>query len=107
MSTRHVFHLLRGGRARWTIEQETFKTLKNQGDHVAHHDGHGQHHLSVVLAMLMMRAFVVDQTQPRCCAVLQAVWSKLGSKRLRWERMRALFYDDVLESMRPRLEALL
>jgi hypothetical protein len=48
----------------------------------------------------------VDQTQQLCCALFQAVWAKLGSKRLLWERMRALFYDYALESMRQLLEAL-
>ena len=106
VSKRNVFHLLRGGRARWKIENETFNTLKNQGYNFEHNYGHGQHNLSVVFAMLMMLAFWVDQTQQRCCALFQAVWSKLGSKRLLWERMRALFYDYVLESMRHLLEAL-
>jgi len=41
----------------------------------------------------MMLAFLVDQAQQLCCALFQAVWTKLGSKRLLWERMRALFYD--------------
>jgi len=49
---------------------------------------------------------VVDQTQQLCCALLRAVWAKLGSKRLLWERMRALFYDYRLDSMRELLEAL-
>jgi hypothetical protein len=35
----------------------------------------------------------VDQTQQRCWALFQAVWAKLGRKRLLWERMRAWFYD--------------
>ena len=55
----------------------------------------------------MMLAFLVDQTQQRCGALLQAVWAKLGSKRLRWERMRALCYDYALTSMRQLCEALL
>ena len=93
VSTRNVLHLMRGGRARWKIDNETFNTLKNQGDHVEHTDGHGEQHLSVVFAIGMMLAFLVDQTQQRCCALLQAVWAKLGSKRLRWERLRALCYD--------------
>ena len=82
-------------------------TLKNQGYHFEHTYGHGHQHLSVVFAMLMMLAFVVDQTQQLCCALFQAVWAKLGSKRLLWERMRALFYDYALASMRQLLEALL
>src|SRR6266581_4603646 len=97
VSTRNVFHLMRGGRARWKIENETFNTLKNQGYHFEHNYGHGQQNLSVVFAMLMMLAFLVDQTQQHCCALFQAVWTKLGSKRLLWERMRALFYDYALE----------
>jgi hypothetical protein len=60
----------------------------------------------VVFATLMMLAFLVDQTQQLCCALFRAVWAKLGSKRLLWERMRALFYDYALQSMRHLLETL-
>ena len=106
VSPRNVYHLMRDGRARWKIENETFNTLKNQGYHFEHNYGHGTQNLSVVFAMVMMLAFVVDQTQQLCCALFQAVWAKLGSKRLLWERMRALFYDYALASMRQLLEAL-
>src|SRR5262247_2274526 len=107
VNTRNVFHLMRGGRARWKIENETFNTLKNQGYNFEHNYGHGEQHLSVVFAMLMMLAFLVDQTQQLCCALFQAVWAKLGSKRLLWERLRALFYAYALASMRQLFEALL
>jgi len=107
VSTRNVYHLMRGGRARWKIENETFNTLKNQGYHFEHNYGHGERHLSVVFAMLMMLAFLVDQAQQLCCALFRAVWVKLGSKRRLWERMRALFYDYALTSMRQLFEALL
>jgi hypothetical protein len=106
VSKRNVFHLMRGGRARWKIENETFNTLKNQGYNLEHNYGHGEQHLSVVFAMVMMLAFLVDQTQQLCCALFRAVWTKLGSKRLLWERMRALFYDYALQSMRQLLETL-
>ena len=101
VSKRNVFHLMRGGRARWKIENETFNTLKNQGYHFEHNYGHGEQHLSVVFAMLMMLAFLVDQAQQLCCALFRAVWAKLGSKRLLWERMRALFYDLCLDVHAP------
>jgi len=107
VSKRNVYHLMRGGRARWKIENETFHTLKNQGYNFEHNYGHGEQHLSVVFAMLMMLAFLVDQTQQLCCALFRAVWTKLGSKRLLWERMRALFYGYALQSMRQLLETLL
>jgi hypothetical protein len=106
VSKRNVYHLMRGGRARWKIENETFNTLKNQGYYFEHNYGHGTQNLSVVFAIVMMLAFLVDQTQQLCCGLFQAVWAKLGSKRLLWERMRALFYDYALESMRQLLETL-
>jgi hypothetical protein len=106
VSKRNVYALMRGGRARWKIENETFNTLKNQGYHFENNYGHGTQNLSVVFAMVMMLAFLVDQTQQLCCALFQAVWAKLGSKRLVWERMRALFYGYHLESMRELWEAL-
>ena len=101
-----VYQLMRGGRARWRIENETFNPLKNQGYHFEHNFGHGYQHLSVVFAVLMRLAFLVDQVQQRCCPLFQAVWAKLGSKRRLWERMRALFYDYALESMRHLCETL-
>ena len=106
MNKRNVYTLMRGGRARWKIENETFNTLKNQGYNFEHNDGHGMKNLSVVFATVMMLAFLVDQTQQLCCALFQAVWAKLGSKRLLWERMRALFYTYQLDSMRALFEAL-
>jgi len=101
-----VYQIMRGGRARWRIENETFNTLKNQGYHFEHNFGHGYQHLSVVFALLMMLAFLVDQVQQLCCPLFQAVWAKMGSKRRLWERMRALFYDYALASMQHLFEAL-
>jgi hypothetical protein len=106
VSKRTVYRLMRGGRARWKIENETCNTLKNQGYNFEHNYGHGEQHLSVVFAMVMMLAFLVDQTQQLCCALFRAVWTKLGSKRLLWERMRALFDDYALQSMRQLFETL-
>jgi Transposase DDE domain len=101
-----VYQLMRGGRARWGIENETFNTLKNQGYQFEHNFGHGYQHLSVVFALLMMLAFLVDQVQQLCCPLFQAVWAKMGSKRRLWERMRALFYAYALDSMQHLFEAL-
>jgi hypothetical protein len=101
-----VYQVMRGGRARWGIENETFNTLKNQGYHFEHNFGHGYQNLSVVFALLMMLAFLVDQVQQLCCPLFRAVWAKMGSKRRLWERMRALFYDYALASMQHLFEAL-
>jgi hypothetical protein len=97
---------MRGGRARWRIENETCNPLKNQGYHFEHHFGHGYQHLSVVCAGLMMLAFLVDQVQQLCCPLFQAVWARLGSKRRLWEKMRALFSTYALRSMQHLFDAL-
>ena len=102
----NVYQLMRGGRSRWKVENETFNTLKNQGYHFGHNYGLGKKNLSLVFVMLMMLAFLVDQTQQLSCPLFKAAWHKLGSKRELWERMRALFKDFELKSMRMLYEAL-
>jgi hypothetical protein len=99
--------LMRGARARWKIENETFNTLKNQGYHYEHNFGHGEKHLSVVMAMLMMLAFLVDQVQQRCCPLFQAVLVKVKSKRMLWDRMRSHFYTVTYRSMQHLYEGIL
>jgi len=103
----NAFDLMRGGRARWKIENETFNTLKNQGYHFEHNFGHGQHTLSVVFALLMMLAFLVDQVLQLACRLFRAVWRKEGSKTRLWEHMRALFYSLEVASMVEIFKALL
>jgi hypothetical protein len=107
VTPRQVLHRMRGGRARWTIANETFNTLQNQGYNCAHNDGPGVQPLSVLLARLMMLAFVVAQTPQWCWALCRAGWTKRGSQRLQWERRRAWFYDYAFMSMRQLFEALL
>ena len=98
---------VRAGRSRWKVENETFNTLKNQGYHYEHNYGHGEQNLSVVFAMLMMLAFLVDQTQQLCCGLFRAVWEKEGSKRALWEKLRSHFVHFRFRSMRQLYEAML
>ena len=95
----NAYLLMRGGRARWKIENETFNTLKNQGYHFEHNFGHGSRYLSTVFAFLMMLAFAVDQAQQLACRFFQAAWSKAGSKRALWEKLRSLFNELPMDSM--------
>jgi hypothetical protein len=107
VTTENVYILMKGGRARWKIENETFNTLKNQGYHFEHNYGLGKKNLSLVLAMLMMLAFLIDQTQQLSCDLFQAVWKKQKSKRSLWEKMRILFKAFALKSMQMLYEAIL
>jgi hypothetical protein len=101
LTSDNVWDIMRGGRARWKIENETFNTLKNQGYHLEHNYGHGEQNLSVVLALLMMLAFLVDQVQQACCPLFQAAWNKMKTKCHLWEEIRNAFpafrFDSVTE----------
>lgn len=89
----NVEKIMRGGRARWKIENETFNTLKNQLSQLEHNYGHGQQHLATVLAMLMMLAFLVDQVQELSCRLFQAAREHFHSRTSLWERLRAWVSD--------------
>jgi hypothetical protein len=95
----NAYDIMRGGRARWRIENETFNTLKNQGYNLEHNYGLGKEHLSAVFAHLMMLAFLIDQVQQMCCPLFQAARAKGSSKKLLWEKMRACFHDFLAPSM--------
>lgn len=99
--------LVRGGRARWHIENETFNTLKNQGYHFDHNFGHGAKNLSVVFALLMMLAFLVDQTMQLCDDLFQAALKHARRKIRFWEKIRSLFQHFHLTSIRQVHELLL
>ncbi len=90
---------MRGARARWKIENETFNTLKNQGYHFGHNYGLGKKNLSEVFVFLTMLAFLVDQIQQLCCPLFNAIWEKCKTKRSLWEKIRFQFHGFLIESM--------
>ena len=103
----NLFELMRGGRARWKIENETFNTLKNQGYNFEHNYGHGQQNLSVNFALLMMLAFLVDQVQQLAFPLFQAALKKAGSRKRLWQHLRALFYTLEFAALEDIFSALL
>ncbi len=91
VDNRNLMTLMRGARARWNIENETFSTLKNPGYHGEHNFGHGHQYLSTVLMQLMMRACLIDQIQQRGGRLFQAAWTAAKSKTRRWRKLRHRF----------------
>lgn len=87
----NAFALMKGGRARWKIENETFNTLKNLGYNFEHNYGHGQKFLSTILCLLMLLAFLIDQIQGMTCVLFQTVKKQSGSFQGLWEKLRVLF----------------
>ena len=94
----NAFTLMKIGRSRWKIENETFNTLKNQGYHFEHNFGHGKKHLCNVFAHLMMLAFLIDQLQQMCCPLFQAALKKAIRRRRFWENMRYWCTNVFVES---------
>lgn len=106
LTDENVYEIMRAGRARWRIENETFNTLKNQGYNLGHNYGLGQKHLSAVFVHLMMLAFLVDQIQQLSCPLFQAASKKCQSKIHLWESIRGTFNSFLVPSMEVILQVI-
>lgn len=103
---KNVRDIVKGGRARWKIENETFNTLKNQGYEFEHNFGHGFKTLSNLLAGLMLLAFLIDQSLEAVNLDFKKALQKLKQRCYLWETIRSsvkmiLFkaWDDVYASI--------
>jgi len=100
------YKLMRSGRSRWKIENETFNTLTNQGYNLKHNYGLGEKYLSTNFILLMMLAFLVDQVQQLCCPLFQAALEKLGAKKYLWRDIIASFLKFEINSVQTMLEVI-
>ena len=91
ITNNNIMQLMRGGRARWKIENETFNTLKNQGYEFEHNFGHGNKNLSTVFGYLMFLSFLFDQVSQIGCKTFQKTLKHFKRKKYMWEDIRALF----------------
>lgn len=107
ITNENVFELMRAGRARWKIENETFNTLKNQGYNFEHNYGHGYNNLCSVMTMLMLLAFLIDQVQQLCCKLYQKAYQKRGTLRELFMYKRFLFNIVVWESWQDMYETII
>lgn len=94
----NVFDLMRAGRSRWKVENETFNTLKNQGYNFEHNYGHGEENLCSVMMMLMLLAFLIDQVQYLCCKLHKKLKNKHGPWYAVFEEVRTMFKNIVWDS---------
>ena len=106
LTQKNVNQIMRGGRARHKIENETFNTLKNQGYQFEHNFGHGNQHLSTVFSYLMLLAFFVDQLQQLGCKLFTKALERLYSKKSLWERKRSYFFEFYINSLEDLWRAL-
>lgn len=103
ITDQNVAALVAAGRSRWKIENEHNNTLKTKGYHLEHNFGHGQEHLSSLLAAMNILAF------------LYHIFLSLTNEHYRLIRAalpsRETFFDDLRALTRywlfPSWEALL
>ncbi|MCF1459690.1 MAG: hypothetical protein LPH21_19730 [Shewanella sp.] len=91
-------NIMRGGRAKWKIENETFNTLKTQGYNLEHNYGHGKEHLSSNLACLTFLAFLIDQIEQLACPLFKKAWQLCGAKIVLWGKIRNLVITFIADS---------
>jgi Transposase DDE domain len=99
LSANKLFDIMRAGRARWKIENETFNTLKNLGYKFEHNYGHGNDHLSTMFAYLMLYAFYLDQLIQVCCHIFKEIEQLVTTKIRIWTAIRAVFQTTFCLSM--------
>lgn len=98
VTQKNVRTLVKGARARWKIENETFNTLKTKGYHFEHNYGHGYEGLANVFAGLMLLAFLIDQILEAFNKTFQAVLAKCITRTRCWERCRGVFFNYFVRS---------
>jgi len=98
VSENNVVKLVKAGRARWKIENETFNTLKNQGYHIEHNFGHGQQYLSNNFFVLNLLAFFIHQILELCDRGYQHCRSKFSSRKEYWNHLRAAIHMMLFRS---------
>jgi len=94
----NVYQIMRAGRSRWKIENETFNTLKNQGYNFEHNYGHGYKNLCSVMTMLMMLSFLIDQAQQLCCKAYQQARKHTGRLSALFEQIRSYIRINIFDS---------
>lgn len=94
----NVAGLATAGRTRWKVENENNNVLKNQGYHFKHNFGHGQQHLSNLLATLILLSFLLHTALDWMDTTYHAVRRLLPSRRTFFEHLRALIQYVLFDS---------
>jgi hypothetical protein len=84
----NVGNLVRGGRARWKIENENFNTLKNQGYHAEHSFGHGKKNAAYNFFLFILLAFFVHQILELTDPLWQKCRGTFSARKEFWNQLR-------------------
>ncbi len=107
----NVVDIVQAGRTRWKVENENNNTLKTKGYHLSHNFGHGQQHLSTLLASLNLLAFLFHTVHDMMDSKYQLIRAKLPSRKTFFQHIQALTcyhcfdnFDALLDFMMQGLE---
>lgn len=106
LTEKNVYTIMRGGRSRWKIENETFNTLKNQGYNFEHNFGHGYQYLSTVFMNLMMLAFLIDQVQEMTCSFFSKALKSAKRRTYLWKKIDGYITHYFINSWEHLYEAI-
>jgi hypothetical protein len=87
----NVKEIVRGGRARWKIENEGFNTLKNQGYHIEHNFGHGEKNLAEAFFLLNIVGFLMHQIFELTDRMYQEARNGFSARKEYWNMIRSVF----------------
>ncbi len=101
---KNIEMLVKGGRARWKIENENFNTLKNHGYHAEHNFGHGQDYASINFFIFILLAFFVHQILELTDPLFQKCRGKFSARKEFWNQLRCTIrimvfrnWEDLME----------
>ena len=107
----NVAEIVAAARARWKVENENNHVLKNRGYHLEHNFGHGQKHLSSLLAALNILAFLYHTFLHFCDEKYRLIRAALPTRQTFFDDLRALTryllfadWDALLDFMMRGLE---
>lgn len=98
ITSENAIEIVRGGRARWKIENEGFNTLKNHGYHLEHNFGHGKNNLSEALFLLNLLAFFFHQIFELTDLLYQSARAEFSARVEFWNAIRSVFRFFFFES---------
>lgn len=90
--------LVRGGRARWKVENENNNVLKTKGYHLEHNFGHGKQFLASLLLSLNLLAFLFHTVMGLVDTKYQLLRKELRKRRKFFQHIEALLEYLLFDS---------
>ena len=96
LAPHRLMEVMRAGRTRWKVENETFNTLKTF-DNLEHSYGHGKNWLGSTMPAIMLLDYLVENGLWLCCRAFQEARKTFHARVAMWESMRSRIQYRHLE----------